>query len=363
MYFPVTLTQGFNDVTVAIVPVGQPRPGFNYTNKIIYKNLGVAATSGTLIFIKDPAVAITSISESGAVTTPDGFSFNFNNLAPYETRTLLVTMSVPQVPTVNLGDLLTNNATITAVANDINLTNNAFANSQLVVASYDPNDIMEAHGGRIQFNQFSADDYLYYTIRFQNTGTANAVSVRLEDLLDSRFDANSIRMIGASHDYILERVNNHLVWKFNYINLVGAAQDGELSKGYVTFKIKLNPGFAVGDIIPNTASIYFDANPAVVTNTFNTVFVATLGTPDFNTNTIGLYPNPASTMITITNQNATESISSISIYDVSGKTIYSNTPSISAETTIDVSPFAKGMYLVEIVSESNTKIIKKLILK
>ena len=45
-------------------------------------------------------------------------------------------------------------------------------------------------------------------------------------------------------------------------------------KGYITFKIKPKPGYAVGDIIPNNASIYFDFNPAIITNTFQTEFVA-----------------------------------------------------------------------------------------
>jgi hypothetical protein len=30
-YFPITVTQGYNDVSITIIPIGQPRPGFNYT--------------------------------------------------------------------------------------------------------------------------------------------------------------------------------------------------------------------------------------------------------------------------------------------------------------------------------------------
>jgi hypothetical protein len=170
-------------------------------------------------------------------------------------------------------------------------------------------------------------------------------------------------MIDASHDYIMERVNNHLVWKFNYINLVGMIQNDELSKGYVTFKIKLKPGFALGDIIPNAASIYFDTNPAIVTNTFNTEFVAMLNATPFGENNIMLYPNPAKYSVQVSLQNSSESLENICIYDVLGKTIYS-IPSISTnQVTMDVSNLAKGVYLVEITSASHLKLIKKLVIQ
>jgi hypothetical protein len=363
LYFPVTLTQGFNDVTVAIVPVNQPRPGFTYTNKIVYTNQGVTATSGTVTFVKSPATSILSIDQPSAVTNADGFTYAFTNLAPYETRAIYVTMSIPEIPTVNLGDVLTDSAAISAPSNDINTSNNTFSNAQVVVASYDPNEVTEAHGGKILFNQFTANDYLYYTIHFQNTGTANAINVRVENVLDARIDPTSIRMISASHDYILERVNNHLVWKFNFINLVGALQNEDLSKGYITFKVKLHPGFAVGDIIPDNASIYFDANPAINTNTFNTQFVTTLNNSTFTSNDIAIYPNPAHNVVQINLQNTSETLTSIKLFDVLGKTINSIENIKANQTTIDVSNLSKGVYLLELTSEHNLKQIKKLIIE
>lgn len=363
LYFPITLTQGFNDVTVAIVPVNQPRPGFTYTNKIVYTNQGVSATSGTVTFVKSPLTSILSIDQPAAVANADGFTYTFTNLAPYETRAIYVTMSIPEIPTVNLGDVLTNSASISAPSNDINTANNTFSNAQVVVASYDPNEVTEAHGGKILFNQFTANDYLYYTIHFQNTGTANAINVRVENLLDARIDPTSIRMISASHDYILERVNNHLVWKFNYINLVGALQNEELSKGYISFKVKLHPGFAVGDIIPDNASIYFDANPAITTNTFNTQFVTTLNNSSFTSNDIAIYPNPAHNVVQINLQNTSETLSSIKLFDVLGKTITSIENIMANQTSIDVSNLSKGVYLLELTSEHNLTQIKKLIIE
>jgi hypothetical protein len=362
-YFPITLTQGFNDVTVSISPLSPPRPGFNYTNRVVYKNLGVASTSGTMNFVKDPAVTIANVSQSGIVNNASGFSYDFANLQPYEVRSFNVTMSVPDAPVVNLNDLLTNSASISAPANDINLSNNTYSNTQLVVASYDPNDISEAHGRNIQFNQFTANDYLYYTIRFQNTGTANAINVHLENSLDSKLDENSIRMVSASHNYIMERVNNQVVWKLDYINLVSNLQNEELSKGYVTYKIKVKPGFAVGDIIPNTASIYFDSNPAIITNTFHTEFVAALANASFESNNFVIFPNPANNNVQLFLQNTSETINSILITDVLGKSIRKIKDISNNQISLDVSDLSQGVYLVEITTDNNLKQVKKLIIE
>jgi len=363
LYFPITLVNGYNDVTVSIVPVSAQRPGFTYTNKIVYRNLGVTATSGTISFTKDPNITITSVSQSGIVSNANGFTYDFTNLTPYETRFINVTMSVPAIPVVNINDVLTNNVNISAPSGDINLSNNAFSNAQIVVASYDPNDKMESHGDKIQFNQFSADDYLYYTIRFQNEGTANAIDVRIEDLLDSKIDETSIRMISASHNYLMHRVNNQIIWKFDYINLPPALSNEELSKGYVFFKVKLKPGFAIGDIIPNTAEIYFDTNPAIITNTFNTEFVTALSTLGFESGNFVVFPNPASNFVQINLQNNSQSINSVVIYDVLGKEVKSISNIDSNQVQVNTSNLSSGIYMIEVTTDNGLKQVKKLVIK
>ncbi len=362
-YFPVTQIQGFNDVTVSLSSVSQPRPGFNYTNKVVYKNLGNSATSGTINFTKSNVVTVVSVSQNGTIANTDGFSYSFTNLQPYETRMFTVTMAVADAPIVNLNDVVTNNVTISAPSNDINVTNNSFSNSQIAVVSYDPNYINESHGGKIVYNQFTVNDYLYYTIHFQNIGTANAINVRIVNNLDAQLDENSIRMMSASHNYIMERVGNHVTWKFDYINLVGALQSQVLSQGFLTFKIKLKPGFSVGTIIPSVASIYFDNNAAVVTDNFNTEFVAFLGNTNFDTSILSIYPNPANNNITINLQNTPETINSISITDVLGKKVI-NTQSISDNinlVNLDISTLSKGVYMVKIITNNKLSIVKKLI--
>lgn len=362
LYFPITITQTYSDVDVVIVPTGVPRPGFTYTQKIVYRNLGVVSTSGTLNYTKGNAnIAITENSIVPTTSTLNGFTFNYIDLAPGESRFINLKMTVPSIPTVNLGDLAASSASISSVENDINVANNTFAISQVVVASYDPNNKTESRGATVNIAQFNQEDYLFYTIRFQNEGNASADTVRIEDLLGSEFNLSSIRMISASHHYSMERINNKLVWTFNKINLFPASTSDLLSQGYVTFKIKLNAGFAVGDVIENTAQIYFDSNPAIITNTFQTTFVPNLSVGTFDLNNLVVYPNPAKEIVYIQLKNSSETLKKIAIYDMIGKTIQNVSGNGGQQSSINVSNLSTGMYMIEITTDSNLKQIRKFI--
>lgn len=362
--FPVTVVQSYNDLAVNIVPISAPRPGFTYQNKIIYTNNGnQTIASGTINFNMDALVTITGNTQAGTTSSANGFTYTFTNLLPFETRSMTVTMQVPTIPTVALGSLLTNTASIAPLAGDVVPANNYSICSQIIIGSYDPNDKMESHGEKILYADFTSNDYLYYTIRFENTGTASAVNVRVNDMLDSKLDENTIKMISASHPYILDRLDKNLNWKFDNIQLAPSIANTNTGKGYITFKIKPKVGYAVGDIIPNTASIYFDFNPAVVTNTFNTEFVQQMAVSEFENADFTFYPNPVSDVVTVTLKNE-GSITKVVVYDVLGKMIVSQKPNtLSGIQTIDLSAISKGMYLLEVTTDTNIKVVKKLLIE
>lgn len=363
--FPVTVNTPYNDLSITTIPFQSPRPGFIYENKIVYSNLGnQTIASGTLAFTKDANVSITSISQTGTTATTNGFIYNFTNLLPFETRTLSVSMQVPTIPTVTNGQVLTNTSSVTAVTGETILENNTSSVAQIIVNSYDPNDKVESHGGRILHSSFTANDYLYYTIRFENEGTASAINVKVNDVLDSKLDETSLRMISASHPYALDRVGNALSWKFDNIQLPVSIANSSVGKGYISFKIKPKPNYAVGDIIPNSASIYFDFNPAIVTNTFTTEFVSTLSASQFENADFVFYPNPAADFITISTKDANGSITKTSVYDVLGKQIINSIPSGKNNTEIlDITSLTTGIYFIEVTTENNFKVVKKLLVK
>ncbi|KGO90436.1 DUF7619 domain-containing protein [Flavobacterium suncheonense] len=349
--FPVTVLP-YADVAVTVLPYGAPpRPGFNYTNMIVYQNNGnLPIASGTITFTKDNAVTLTNTTPSGVTTTANGFTYDFVNLLPGESRSIMATMLVPTIPTVNLGGILTNNATATNVVADVNANNNQHSLTQVIVGSYDPNDKTESHGDRIVHATFGSNDYLTYTIQFENTGTYYAENVRISDVLDAKLDETTVKMMDASHAYNLVQTGTALTWNMNGIDLLPAG------KGHVTFQIKPKAGYAIGDIIPNTASIYFDFNPAIVTNTFTTEFVSTMSVSEFNDNTFVAYPNPANGLITVRSKNNTP-IETITLHDVLGKTVgkqhFTNT-----NATMDVSNLRSGIYFLTVEADNQKNTIK-----
>lgn len=351
--FPITASQ-CQDVQVHLYGMF-PRAGSNFTNSILYANYGnQTLTSGTITFTKDSSLTITSVSEPSAVITPTGFTYNFTNLLPNQYRFLNVTMSVPPIPTVNIGDLITNSTTVTIPAGDVNPLNNSDIITSNVVGSYDPNYKFENHGGKIVYSTFTSNDYLTYTIQFENTGNANAINIRVNDILDNKLDQTSIKMINASHGYVLERINNILNWKFNGINLPPSNGSATVGHGYIVFQIKPKAGYAIGDIIRNDANIYFDSNPAITTDACFTEFVQALNTNNFAFSNFSYFPNPIKNSLSISNSSI---IDTIEITSVLGQKIVTK-PVNDLQTEIDLSDISKGIYFVKVASEGHEKVVK-----
>ncbi len=365
LYFPVTSLQPFQDLEVKLIPNGAPpRPGFTYTNFISYKNKGLETiVSGTINFVKNGLSTIISISQSGTTNIASGFSYDFANLGPNEERLIQVVMQVPTIPTVALGQILTNSVTITPVVGDNFPLNNADDLAQIVVGSYDPNDKTEKHGGKIEIDEFTNSDYLTYTIQFENTGTANAQFVRIEDVLNAQLDLSSVIMLSSSHPVNMRKINNKLIWNFYDINLTPTISDPVLSHGFVQFKVKPVPGFSAGTMIPNVADIHFDFNPAIVTETCQTEFVTTLSSSTFDVSSVVFYPNPASTFVHIVNGTNQDKMANISVYDVVGKAVLFRSNLAASDINLDISKLTSGIYFVEIAFENQLKFTKKLIIQ
>lgn len=354
--FPITVTP-YQDLSVNLMSFNPaPRPGFYYSQYISYtNNSNQTVASGTVTFTKDPALSIYNVSQSGATVSATGFTYNFTNLLPYETRHISVTTLVPTIPTVALGQLVTNSVAITIPAGDILPLNNTSSITQTIVGSYDPNEKTESHGGQIVNSTFTSNDYLTYTIRFENTGTANAININVEDFLDSKLEPSSIKMITASAAYSLERINNHLTWKFSGINLPPSIPDNEkIGHGYIVFQVKPKAGYTIGDVIPNTANIFFDFNPAIVTNTCTTEFVLALGTKNFAFSNFNYFPNPVKNTLSISNDST---IDAIEITSVLGQKMFSKNVN-ELQTEVNLSELSNGIYFVKVTSEGQEKTVK-----
>ena len=198
-------------------------------------------------------------------------------------------------------------------------------------------------------------------IRFENTGTANAINIVVKDDIDtSKYDLSTLVPIDASHDFfarIKDQGSSHYVeFIFENINL---PFDDANNDGYVAFKIKTLNSLQLGDTFENNAEIYFDYNFPIITNVAQTT-VATLSVDEFElaNSSIVLYPNPTTNLLHI---DAQQNIQHVSIYDVSGRLIQS-IGVIGLKTNLEISTenLTSGSYFVKIESENGT-VVRKVI--
>lgn len=223
-----------NDLNISIYPsLDDPRPGFGTNYRIVYKNIGTTQLSGSVSFEFDNAkLNFLNASETIALQTANTLTFEFTDLNPFETRTIDLEFNVFAPPTTNIDDVLMATATINPVSGDETEDDNVFTLEQTVIGSYDPNDITVLEGDQISIED--ADKYLHYLIRFQNTGTASAINVRVDHVLDSKLDWTTIQLESLSHTGRVEITNETDVsFIFNNINLADSTTDEPNSHGFI----------------------------------------------------------------------------------------------------------------------------------
>ncbi len=83
-----------------------------------------------------------------------------------------------------------------------------------------------------------------------------------------------------------------------------------------------------------------------------------LGTTKFEASSVKMYPNPATTSLTI---QANSAIDKVSVYNILGQEVITKNPK-SNDTTLDISSLQKGTYIVKTTSDGKTdtaKVLKK----
>ena len=264
------------DVAISLFSQNVARPGFPITYQLICKNKGTdTVAAATVKMVKEHLLNYVSASLLPSSIVADTIIWNVPNVYPDETVIINVNLTVSPPPIINVGDYLVTTATVTSSVTDLYPTDNNAYFSQIARGSYDPNDKIESHGGRIKLLDSLNGDYLQYTIHFQNVGNDTAFNVYVRDTLSNLLDWSSLEMIASNADYRLTITNdNKLLWSFNNINLVDSIKNEPLSHGYLVYRIKPKANVQVGDIITNRAAIYFDYNLPIFTNTEMTTVVA-----------------------------------------------------------------------------------------
>lgn len=346
----------FDDVDITILPVQEARPGFTSKYELVFKNSGTTQLNGT-INLEFNGEKLDFKSTNGTVidATENSLFFNYYNLKPFENQTIFIEFDVLKPPTVNIDDVLKFTARITPLENDETKNDNTFVLEQVVIGSYDPNDIAVLQGDSIL--EEKKEEYLNYLIRFQNTGTASAINVKVDNVLDDNLDWNTIQLQSTSHDGRVKIVNdNQVSFIFDNIHLADSTSNEPDSHGYIAYKIKPKNIIKVGDVISNQASIYFDFNEPVITNKVTTEITAPLMVSDFNRKVFFVYPNPTTGILKI---ESALKIKEIQVVNSIGQVIIEN----QNKRYINLSNLKPNLYFVKIIGENQVKEIKKVVVK
>lgn len=352
--FCVSINSNVNDLEVVLIPKFNVVPGLPAFYTIWFKNNGSTTLSGQIAFQFDN----TKMSFLSSSPTPDTIGTNtltytFSNILPFQSREISnVKFQVATPTTVNSGDVVSFTSSITPAVSDATPTNNTNSISQTVVNSQDPNDIVVHEGATITLAK-AQQEYLHYTIRFQNVGTSEAINIKVVNDLDAKLDWSTFQLLSTSHVCRVKNQNSHNEFLFEGINLPGSTNE-PLSHGYITYKVKPISSIAVGNVIPNWANIYFDYNAPIVTNVASTTIGPNLANDTFAFNNFKYSPNPVKSSLFISN-GAT--IDSIEITSITGQKVM-NLPVNNLQTEINLSKLSKGIYFVKVSSESQEKIVK-----
>jgi hypothetical protein len=244
------------------------------------RNLGnVADECVVRVYADHPTIGVSITDPSFLGWAGDTALFDLGTLLPQEERSSFFRFPIP-LDTDLIGTAVPVHIAVTPVQGEVNLANNIWSGTQWVVGAYDPNDKqVSPRGAPVSDLTPPTERRFTYTVRFQNTGNYPATRVLLTDTLHPLLDQTSLQMEYASHNVQAFVYQGVLYMDHQGIMLPDSMSDPEGSIGQVVFSIDAIASADIGDEILNTAYIYFDQNPPIVTNTVRNVYGL-----DFSTN-------------------------------------------------------------------------------
>lgn len=266
------------------------RPVSNSYISLYPRNAACLPQNGTVTLNLSPKYSFASASP--APTSVSGNTITWDVAALSNTNFSSIGVTLNAVGTLTLGDTVQNHVSITPTSGDNNPANNNILMIDSIRSSFDPN---EKHSSPI--GDITSGQLMTYTIHFENMGNDTAFNIHIMDTLSTYLDASTLNVITSSHPVSHQLINNagNKTIRFDFKDILLAdASAPEANKGFVTYQINTKAGLALGTVIENTAHIYFDINPAIVTNTTRNKVPNNVGIRlTQNTHSIKVYPNPA----------------------------------------------------------------------
>jgi uncharacterized repeat protein (TIGR01451 family) len=327
----------------------------NYSLSV--ENNGTIIDQDTVWLQMDERIPNVTFSQQPDIVIDSNYVGYIFDLIPTEIATFEFSINVPGITNdIFVGDIFKSSAWVESSSG-----RNEFCYEQELRCAYDPNDKLVNPNRPDSLALLDQD--ITYTLRFQNTGNDYAEHVVVNDTLSEFLDLSTFKIIDTSHPNLLQVEANKddpriIDFRFDNIFLPDSTTNPVGSNGHVTYNITPLPDLPIGTEITNTGYIYFDFNPAIVTNTTGTTLVdkfPTVSTDDIEGLAgINFYPNP--TLGTI---NFEKEIALLNIVDIYGRRIevFSNT------YEVDISHLSSGTYFIEYLLDSRSISEKVVLIK
>ncbi len=350
--FGIHFIPDMDDISVTLTNVEPFRPGFDNSLVLTVSNVGTTILSPTVKMALNNELSFLSASLDPTQIDGDTLFWTLPTLAPFASQDISIDLNL-SVGAV-LGSFLTIKADALPIANDQDPTNNNYSLVTEVVGAYDPNDKQVEPAGIFTPEQAANGDRLFYTIRFQNTGTFYAQNVRIVDTLTEKLDISSFRLLSASHSVEWNvRGENVLEFVFENIILPDSTSNEPASHGFVKFSVLPSSNLALGDNIDNFVDIYFDFNEPVRTNTAMTVFDINTASRNFvnEKQELLISPNPAADYCWLSIKDNSSETGMLKLYDLKGILIKEEKIRLDAgPVMLKLNDLAAGLYSVQVVS-------------
>ncbi|MEM6805907.1 MAG: hypothetical protein AAF696_31210, partial [Bacteroidota bacterium] len=182
------------------------RPGFPTTIWLDAFNGTCTPFTGELVLVLDPVVQFDSASIPPDRMSGDSLIWNLSNIT-FDSGHFLVSVEVITPLSSSIGDRLCFDLSIPRKGTSSNTKIRPPRNYCFdVVNSYDPNDKKVYPQGNCTSNYVKKDESLTYTVRFQNTGTADAINIFILDTLNTHFEIDSLIIVGQSHEPMITEI-------------------------------------------------------------------------------------------------------------------------------------------------------------
>lgn len=346
--FGIYLEPGIADLSIDLTNANFFRPGFDTYLTFTVLNKGSVNQSPLIQFIKPDLTDFISAIPAPLSINGDTLTWQLGSLGFLEQNSIKVILNTP-VGTP-LGTAVYAKATAFPVIGDTIPEDNVSVIYDVVRASYDPNDKTCLQGDFFTPAAVAAGEDLEFIIRFQNLGTLATEFVRITDTLSPYLDWSTFRFVSSSHPVRWSLHGRGIVeFLFDPLALPPASLDELGSMGFVKYAIRCKPEVQIGTAIANTAHIFFDFNPAVITNTTTTLIAniyTSISEPLETTSSpvISIYPNPAASFLTIDIRGEMKAPMCVVIHDFSGRQVHKSNLEQS-RTQLSLVEWPAGFYI------------------